>query len=90
VSVDQQAGACCAACGDALRVKKTTTRAAVTMAHGRMRVRQTHYHPCDRCGHDHAVGPLSDLVPARGTFGYDVIVQVGLARFVHQTRVSPI
>jgi len=90
VSADQQAAACCAACGDALRVKNTTTRGAVTMAHGRMRVRQTHYHPCDGCGHDHAVQPLSDLVPARGTFGYDVIVQVGLARFVHQRQRTEI
>jgi hypothetical protein len=90
VSVDQESADCCAVCGDALRVKKTTVRGAITIAHGPMHVRQTHYRSCDGCGHDQPSRPLSDLVPAHGTFGYDVIVQVGIARFVHQKQRAEI
>lgn len=84
VCADQD-GTDCAHCGGPVRVKKTSVRAALTLAHGRMRVHQTHRR-CRDCARPQAQRPLAGLVPPRATLGYDVIVEVGLARFVHHQQ----
>jgi hypothetical protein len=88
VSADQDA-CCCVDCGAVLRVEKTSVRGAVTLAHGRVRVHQT-IRRCEPCRRRYGARPLAHLVPARGTVGYDVIVEVGLARFVHQKQRAEI
>ena len=75
----------CAGCGGRTRVQKTRVRAGVTMAHGRVRIGLKVRVCRARCQTKTARGStdLSALFPARATFGYDVIVRVGLERFVH-------
>jgi hypothetical protein len=75
----------CAVCGGPMRVQKTSVRAGVTIAHGRMRI-GVKVRVCRAgCRADAArrATDLRALFPARATFGYDVIVRVGLERFVH-------
>lgn len=72
----------CPECGCKLNVQKTRTKTVVTMDIGAFRARETVL----LCPHDQTVftsQQLRSLVPERGTFGFDVIVQVGLALFVH-------
>jgi len=74
-------------------VQKTLLRRVVTLAHGDFTVRET-VHVC-RAGCRTTSGSpltrraaaLARCVPARSTFGYDVLVHVGLERFVrHRQR----
>lgn len=78
------AGAC-AACGGAMRVQKTRVRGGVTMAHGRLRIGVKVSVCAGGCGKDAARSStnLSAIFPARATFGFDVIVRVGIERFVN-------
>ena len=78
------AGAC-PACGSPMRVQKTGERGGVTMAHGRVRIGVKVWVCAAECGADSARSStdLSAIFPARATFGFDVIVRVGLERFVH-------
>jgi hypothetical protein len=72
----------CPTCGSKLNVQKTRAKTVVTMDIGAFRARETVL----LCPHDQTVftsQQLRSLVPERGTFGFDVIVQVGLALFVH-------
>ncbi len=77
--------AACAACGGSTRVQKTRVRGGVTMAHGRVRIGVKVSVCAAGCGEDAARSStdLSALFSARATFGFDVIVRVGLERFVH-------
>jgi hypothetical protein len=75
-------------CGGRLHVQKTDVRGGVTIAHGRVRIRVKVCvcragcrAPAARRSTD-----LHALFPPRATFGYDVIVRVGLERFVHYRR----
>lgn len=52
------------------------------MAHGRARIHQTVCR-CERCHCRYGTQDLASTFPARSTFGYDVIVRVGIERFVH-------
>jgi hypothetical protein len=75
----------CAACGGRTRVQKTRVRAGVTLAHGRVRIGLTVRRCRAKCRGARAAqrsADLSTLFPARATFGYDVIVRVGLERFL--------
>jgi len=86
VTAQQPANAeTCAGCGGRTRVQKTRVRAGVTMAHGRVRIGLKVRVCRARCQTKAArrSTDLSALFPARATFGYDVIVRVGLERFVH-------
>jgi len=72
----------CPACGSMLHVQKTRTKTVVTMDIGAFHARETVLF----CPHDQTVftsEQLRSLVPERSTFGFDVIVEVGLALFVH-------
>jgi hypothetical protein len=75
----------CAACGSSMRVQKTSVRGGVTVAHGRVRIGVKVSVCAARCGADSARSStdLSAIFPARATFGFDVIVRVGIERFVH-------
>ena len=77
----------CARCGQAMVVQKTLLRRVVTLALGELRVRET-VHVCRaRCGAPaRRAAALRRCVPPGATFGYDVLVHVGLARFLHHRQ----
>lgn len=69
-------------CGSRLHVQKTRTKTVVTMDIGAFWARETVMF----CPQDQTIFPsekLRSLVPEGGTFGFDVIVAIGLALFVH-------
>ena len=82
----------CGVCGAGMRVQKTDTRGGVTIAHGHMRISIKVCICRDGCQGDQArsASDLSPWFPARATFGYDVIVRVGIDRFVHHLQRSEI
>lgn len=75
-----------------MHVQKTLQRQAVTLAHGRFRVREVVYVCADRCEREGALvtrrsPALSELVPPKSTVGYDILTYVGVERFVgHRQR----
>lgn len=79
-------------CGGVLRVQKTVLRRAVTLEHGDFRVRET-VHVCQAGCRSPAgrlvtrrASSLATRLPPRATFGYDVLVYVGLERFVRDRQ----
>jgi hypothetical protein len=77
----------CPVCGGVLGVEKTIQRHGITLEHGPFQVRETVYACRAGCRKDGApvtrrAAALADRLPPRGVVGYDVIVFVGLARFV--------
>lgn len=71
----------CPTCGSRLHVQKTRTKTVVAMDIGAFRAKETVLF----CPHDQTTftsGQLRSLVPEGGTFGFDVIVEVGLALLV--------
>ena len=71
----------CPTCGSIPHVRKTRTKTVVTMDIGTFCAKETVLF----CPHEQMVfasEQLRSLVPERGTFGFDVIVEVGLALFV--------
>jgi hypothetical protein len=79
----------CPDCDGTLSVEKTWVRGGVTMAHGRARIHQTVCR-CERCHRRYGAQDLASTFPARSTFGYDVIVRVGIERFVHYRQRNEI
>jgi len=72
----------CPRCGSPLEVQKTWMKTVVTLDLGAFSAKETLL----QCPHDRTVfpcSPLRSLVPAQGTYGFDVIVAVGRALFVH-------
>ena len=72
----------CLTCGSRLHVRKTRMKTVVTMDIGPFRAKETVLF----CPHDQTTfisEQLRGLVPEGGTFGFDVIVEAGLAIFVH-------
>jgi len=72
----------CPDCGSLLEVQKTWTKSVVTMDIGAFYAKETVL----QCPQDKAAFPCSELrslVPAQSTYGFDVIVEVGMALFVH-------
>ncbi len=75
-----------------MRVQKTVRRHGVTIEHGRFTGREASFVCAARCRKDAALvtrrsAALAACLPPKGTVGYDVIVFVGLARFVeHRQR----
>ena len=71
----------CPACDSRLHVQKTRTKTVVTMDIGAFRAKETVLF----CPKDQTIftsAQLRSLVPEQGSFGFDVIVEVGLALFV--------
>ncbi len=79
----------CGECGARLRVQRTRTRCPITLALGQPTVRH-HIQVCSRCGRTSREEGLAPFVPPGGTYGYDLIVKVGLARFVEQRQALEI
>ncbi|RLC29278.1 MAG: transposase [Deltaproteobacteria bacterium] len=72
----------CPACGSGLNVQKTRPRTVITMHIGTFRAWKTVL-VCPTCQTFFISEQLRSLVPKWGNFGFDVIVEVGLALFVH-------
>ena len=72
----------CPSCGGALRVQKTTSRTVATIEHGVFEAREIH----KRCGRRQCPPTrpvvLDKLVRRGRRHGYDVIVRVGLLRYL--------
>ncbi len=91
VCVDEPPGPC-PVCGGVMRVQKTLRRHGVTLEHGPFVARETAHVCAAGCRKDGALvtrraAALAARLPPKGTVGYDVIVFVGLARFVeHRQR----
>lgn len=90
-----QAGQCheiCPLCLGPMHVQKTLQRRAVTLAHGPFRARETVYVCARRCKRQGSLvtrrdPALAELIPPKSTVGYDVMVYVGIERFVsHRQR----
>jgi len=72
----------CPACRSSLHIQKTWTKNVVTMDIGAFRAKEI----VMMCPHGHGSfvsTQLRNLAPTNGTFGFDVIVKVGYALFVH-------
>ena len=81
----------CPACHGPTRVLKTVPRRGVTLRHGSFRTRETVrvcISACTKQGRlvaQHSA-TLADLIPPKSTVGYDVMVHVGLERFIHHRQ----
>lgn len=80
----------CSVCGRAMRVQKTWARTGMTLGHGSFRIRQT-VRVCPSGCRKRGVpvrgeSPLAGIIPPRGVVGYDVMVHVGLERFLHHRQ----
>ena len=85
----QDAPGGCPACGGAMRVKKTSRRRGTTLAHGQFLAHQTVTVCAAGCPGRYGTEALNALLPPVCRQGYDVMVFVGLARFVrHQQRLE--
>ena len=72
----------CSVCGSTLHVQKTEPKSVVTMDIGSFEAKQTILN----CPHSHGIfksTQLQNLVPKGGTFGFDVIIEIGYSLFVH-------
>ena len=76
----------CAICGSKMGVRKTRERQGVTMAHGSFRAHQTERMCLAGChGRGTKAQPpaaLAKLLLPRSTVGYDVMVAIGMGRYV--------
>jgi hypothetical protein len=72
----------CPACGQALQIEKSRKRQVVTLAHGPMEIREIRKRctadGCDPLGSS----ALSRLVKPGQKYGYDLIVHVGMMRYI--------
>ena len=82
----------CLLCTGPMVVQKSVHRHAATLEHGAVEIRET-VHVCkDRCRHPSGAlvtqraRALADRIPPGGVVGYDVLVQVGIERFVHHRQ----
>ena len=77
----------CLRCGAALRIQKSKTRRVATLATGAVEARETRKH-CTQCPSApvEVSRQLAALVPPGQRYGYDLIVRVGLARYLHHLQ----
>ena len=78
----------CTDCGGRMVVQKTVTHTGMTQAHGLFRVRETVYSCALRCKKEgkfvtRRSSELAKLLLPKSAVGYDIMVHVGLERFVH-------
>ena len=90
-----QAGQCneiCPICQGTMHMQKTLQRRAVTLAHGPFRAREVVYVCARQCKRKGSLvtrrdPALTELIPPKSTVGYDIVVYVGIERFVgHRQR----
>jgi hypothetical protein len=88
VCVDEDPGPC-SICRGPMRVQKTTRRKGVTLQHGHFEVRERVFVCLAGCLHPAGArvtrrpACLTESLLPRSTVGYDVMVHVGLQRFVY-------
>ena len=91
VTVAEPAGMC-SVCGTRMRVQKTVRHTGVTLAHGSFGIRETVYVCASGCKKEGRLVTerslnLAKLLLPKSVVGYDVMVHVGLERFVqHRQR----
>jgi hypothetical protein len=81
----------CPICSRSMYVQKTVRRNGLTLTHGSFRVRETVRICASRCRHEgsrvvHRPATLACLIPPGSVVGYDVMVHIGLERFVHHRQ----
>lgn len=79
----------CPHCGAKLHLQKTWEKTVVTMDIGAFRAKESVL----QCPNDKAVfgsPQLRALVPAKGSYGFDVMVKVGMSLFVHSRNEKEI
>lgn len=81
----------CPDCQAPLQVYKTQRRTVQSLALGRFTAHETLLH-CGHCPNDtlYAAESLSQLVPSGCTYGYEVVVLVGQALFLHHRPTAQI
>ena len=88
----------CEVCGRRLHVYKSETRTVITLAYGCLRVQEVIRFCPDGClckDEDrrrklYRSEALAALVAPRHTYGFDVVVKVGLSRFLHCRQIEEI
>ena len=81
----------CPVCRQRMHVQKTVHRKGLTLSHGAFRVCETVRTCASECRHEgsrivHRPATLAGLIPPGSVVGYDVMVHVGLQRFVHHQQ----
>jgi hypothetical protein len=81
----------CTVCQGTTHVQKTVRRNGVTLSHGSFRIHETVRACTSGCQKQGSPvtqrsATLAELIPPRSTVGYDVMVHVGLERFVHHRQ----
>lgn len=81
----------CPRCGGPMGVQKTVKRNAVTLAHGGLCIHETVWVCNSGCSVSglrvtSKSASLARILPPRSTIGYDVMVHIGLERFVHHRQ----
>jgi hypothetical protein len=84
----EEAGKDCPVCQGCTRVLKTVPRSGVTLLHGSFCIRETVRVCVSGCTKQGSLvtqhsATLAELIPPKSTVGYDVMVHVGLERFIH-------
>jgi hypothetical protein len=72
----------CPGCGGGLQVHKSKRRTVVTLDHGPLLVREIRKHCSDRNCPEVASTELTQLVKSGQKYGYDLVVHVGLCRYL--------
>ena len=82
----------CPVCGGPWHVQKTTPHHGKTISHGQFEIRETVHVCANRCHYDsgklvtrRSNEPAKHIIPGR-TVGYDVMVTVGLQRFLYHRQ----
>ena len=75
----------CEDCGAPLRVQWTSTRRPLGILLGEPRLRHR-IKGCPRCGRVYRSEDIDLLVPPAANYAYDVIAEVGAARFLHRRQ----
>jgi len=87
----EEAGKDCPICQGHTRVLKTVLRGGVTLHHGSFCVRETVRACASGCQKQGSPvtqrsATPAELIPPRSTVGYDVMIHVGIERFVHHRQ----
>ena len=87
----EDSGQVCRICFGPMHVQKSVRRHGATLSHGTFRVRETVRFCASGCRQQRAAAgcrseALTALIPPGSVVGYDIMVHVGLERFVHHRQ----
>lgn len=74
--------AACPNCGGGIRIQKSRRRQVVTLAHGPLEIREIHKQCRENGCPPLRSDALAQLVKSGHKYGYDLVVQVGLSRYL--------